>query len=317
MKKLFKNNYLVLFAFFFAFGQVDFVQAFQAVQDEKLETEEKQSKEQEKEEKPSPEKAQQQEQEQKLFSHETLNGVLWMQTSLEYSMSCRQIYSFATMQLDNNLADNSYTAALEQTSDRSELPPAVILDVDETVLDNSPFQARLAAADGSFNDEDWNKWVMEANAKAIPGAADFVRHAKEKGVEIIFVTNRSAEQEEKTIENLDAVLGITVSKEKIHCKYEKEEWGSNKSSRRQHVCQSYRVIAMVGDDFNDFAWLGKTSPEDRIAIGNQFSSHWSTGWFLLPNPLYGNWEKALYDYDYSKNREDVLELKYNLLDAGK
>src|SRR5215203_940023 len=75
--------------------------------------------------------------------HENLNAVAWMQTSLEYQASAVQAYRLAARQLDEALADRSWTAAIEQTGDASKLPPAVVLDIDETVLDNSPFQARV------------------------------------------------------------------------------------------------------------------------------------------------------------------------------
>src|SRR5829696_3327072 len=74
--------------------------------------------------------------------HENLNAVAWMQASVEYEASAMQAYRAAARQLDAALADPSWTAAIEQTADASKLPPAVVLDVDETVLDNSPFQAR-------------------------------------------------------------------------------------------------------------------------------------------------------------------------------
>ena len=91
---------------------------------------------------------------------EKLNSILWVQSSTEYQMAATQSYLLARFQLDRGLEDNSWTAAVEQSEDYSHLPPAVILDVDETVLDNSAFQARLEKAGSGWDDKLWNIWVL-------------------------------------------------------------------------------------------------------------------------------------------------------------
>ena len=89
-----------------------------------------------------------------------LNSILWIQTSPEYQMAATQSYYLAKRCLDKALEDSSWTAAVEQLADYSELPPAIIVDVDETVLDNSPYFARLEQAGEYWDDELWNNWVL-------------------------------------------------------------------------------------------------------------------------------------------------------------
>src|SRR5262245_19274028 len=123
-------------------------------------------------------------------THENLNAVLWMQTAVEYQGGALQAYAAARTALDRALADRQWTAAVEQTGDFSSLPPAVVLDLDETVLDNSAFQARQVANATSYNDEAWAAWCQERKAGAIPGAVEFLKYARSRGVIPFFVTNR-------------------------------------------------------------------------------------------------------------------------------
>ena len=134
--------------------------------------------------------------------YESFNGILWIQTALEHNMICQQIYEIARDRLDKGLQDTSWTAALEQGEDFERLPAAIITDADETVLNNSPFEARLLEKGIGFNEELWNQWARAAKAKAIPGAREFIQYAKDKGVEVFYVTNRKAIIEESTVKNI-------------------------------------------------------------------------------------------------------------------
>src|SRR3954466_15149595 len=127
-------------------------------------------------------------------THENLNAVVWTQTSAEYRAVARQAYRIARVQLDAALADPSWTAATEQAA-AAALPPAVILDLDETVLDNSAFQARMFGDWTPFraipySEDAWNRWCDERKAGAVPGAIDFLTYAASRGVTPIYVSNR-------------------------------------------------------------------------------------------------------------------------------
>jgi 5'-nucleotidase (lipoprotein e(P4) family) len=244
-----------------------------------------------------------------------LHGTLWSQTALEREVACTQAYRLAKMQLAHALKDQSWTAALEQAKGYEGLPPAIILDVDETVLDNSAFQARLVDRDIDFDIEHWRQWVREKKADPMPGAKDFFDFAESKRVPLFFVTNREFQVEDATVQNLCEVLKMEVTKAQVLCKMEQPDWGSDKTSRRSFLAKSYRILLLIGDDFNDFAFLGKAKPRDRVKKGCQYKAWWGTRWIQLPNPIYGNWEKALYDYDFALPKAVKLRLKLDALET--
>ena len=131
-------------------------------------------------------------------------AVTWVQTSAEVDALALSVYRSARPALDLALEDPQWTAALEQTGDLTGLTPAIVVDVDETVLDNSPYQARLVRDGGHFSGDTWGAWVDEAAALPIAGAVGFLSEAKSRGVDVFYVSNRSVSQEEATRKNLAA-----------------------------------------------------------------------------------------------------------------
>ena len=228
-------------------------------------------------------------------SHELLHSLLWMHTSAEYHTLSVMTYQQAGDALDRALLDRRATASLEQTGDFQHLPPAVILDLDETVLDNSPFEARLMAQRTAFNQPMWEQWVQEASAQAVPGVLDFIAAARKKGVTVFFVSNRRAHQESSTRRNFEK-LGIPLPTDLDTLLLEGESpfrWPPNKSSRRRYLAERYRILLLIGDDLGDFVDGARDKPEQRIALAGQHDHRWGRSWFLLPNPMYGTWETSL------------------------
>ena len=248
-------------------------------------------------------------------TNELLNGTVWVQTALEHDLLCQQAFQLADIRLHQALEDVRWTAATEQQGNYENLPPAVILDVDETVLDNSPFQARLVLEDVEFTTEKWTDWCKEAQAEAMPGVKNFIKQLKQKNVEIFFVTNRDAKVKEATIANLSQALDTAVSPDQVLCKNGKPEWKSSKTVRREYIAQTHRIVLLVGDDFNDFTYIGQVPPRQRAEEAARYSNYFGTKWIQLPNPLYGNWEKSIYGHDYSTTRDKKLRLKYDLLET--
>lgn len=244
---------------------------------------------------------------EQVQTDEQLNGVAWVQTSAEYRVSTVQAFRLAELRVLEALADKKITAALEQTTEYEELPPAVIVDVDETVLDNSPFQAQLVEDGKEFSAALWEKWVQRAQAGPIPGAKEFIDFLKEQGIAVFYVTNRKLE--EPTLKNIRAALDPNVTADRLLCKYEQRGWTSDKTSRRKVVAKTHRILLLVGDDYNDFASLGKTGAAERTHLAEQFTEFWGTRWILMSNPLYGNWERALYNYDFDLSRQDKIDRK--------
>ncbi len=218
-----------------------------------------------------------------------------MQRALEYEASAVQAYRQATRQVEDALRDATWSAALEQTADASKLPPAVILDIDETVFDNSYYQARQVRDHSAFAAETWDRWCLEARATAIPGALEFTRDAEKRGVTVFYITNRAAKVEDATRRNLEALgFPLRAGLDTVLTRGERPEWQpSPKGARRAHVAATYRVLLLIGDDLGDFVADAAGTPEQRAARTAPQAEWWGRRWIMLPNPTYGSWERAI------------------------
>ena len=236
-------------------------------------------------------------------THEVLNSVLWVQTSAEFWALASTTYNSAQVVLEQAMSQKSWSAALEQKQGFENLPPAVILDLDETVLDNSPSEAQLVLDRTVYTQDGWNAWVHTVAAAAIPGAQSFLASAETKGVKVFFVTNRTLSEQEDTLKNL-AALKITASDDTVLCSGE-NGWTSDKTARRAEITKSYRVLLLVGDDMNDFVSTAKLTPEQRVTLAKTHADRWGKNWILLPNAMYGSWERALFP-GLTKDEEILL-----------
>ncbi|RME51229.1 MAG: hypothetical protein D6795_08640 [Deltaproteobacteria bacterium] len=246
--------------------------------------------------------------------HDNLNATLWMSHAAEYRMVVREIYAAAQRSLDAALADPTWHAALEQGEDAAGLPPAIIVDIDETVLDNTPYQARLVRENTTYSPASWQRWVREARARALPGAKAFLQYAAGRGVRVFYVTNRDAQVEEATRKNLVSEgLPLAEGEDTVLTRHEREGWGSDKTSRRAYVAQRYRILLLLGDDLNDFVSGARTSPSERLSLARRHEDAWGSKWFLFPNPTYGSWEGALYDFEYRRPTEEKRLKKHRYL----
>jgi predicted secreted acid phosphatase len=252
---------------------------------------------------------------------------LWFQTSAEYRALSYQTYRMAEMQFDR------WSDILEKRADGkaylpgSVRPVAIVLDLDETVIDNSGFQAFCARQGTSFNDELWLAWVEfqglnEKAGPAVPGAPEFLRKVEAMGVTPIYISNRNVGQEGSTI-NVLRRLGINVdniekrmllrlpSKEesaRAEALIKQQGLAANspeaarllkgegkKEARRQLISRDYDVIAYFGDqmgDFDAFVQTGELTAQSfqpRRAQADEYRRYWGTQWFMLPNPMYGYW----------------------------
>jgi endonuclease/exonuclease/phosphatase family metal-dependent hydrolase len=174
-----------------------------------------------------------------------------------------------------------------------------VLDLDETVLDNTVYQARLMRDHAVYNATSWGEWVGAGEADAIPGAREFIGRARALGHTIFYISNRdctappptSADPcpaKTATMKNLVA-LGIDAKADPAHLllRGEKPEWNkSSKTSRRAFIGASYRIVALVGDDLGDFI-----DPQVFAADRERLEPHFGLHWFVLPNPIYGSWTK--------------------------
>jgi len=237
--------------------------------------------------------------------HPTTQATLWVQNAAEYRALTSMVYQTAISNLALAKEDSYWSAVPFQENNCQDLPPAVILDVDETVLDNSAFQARMIKQGADFDIEQWNDWVMEANADAVPGALKFTKLASEEGITVFYLTNREASVEEGTRKNLRA-LGFPLSgnQDVILSNNERSNWTSDKINRRKFVAENYRVLMLFGDDLNDFIPAKDISEEERENLVNDNHRKWGQQWYILPNPVYGSWEQALYNFSNSMSEEE-------------
>jgi 5'-nucleotidase (lipoprotein e(P4) family) len=246
--------------------------------------------------------------------NDLLNAEVWMQTAVEYRANCLTVYALGKLRLDEALADKSWTA-YDQTGGYQNMPPAVILDLDETAIDNSAYEAGLVVNGTSFNSKTWDEWTKAEQAKAIPGAVEFTKYADSKGVKVFYVTNRNADQKEATKQNLQALgfpLGGNV--DTLLMQKDRPEWaGGTKAPRFAYVAKDYRILLMFGDQLGDFSDKYDTSVAEREKVFEQLKAHFGHDWMVLSNPGYGSWESAAYDHDFKLSADEKRAKKLGVL----
>src|SRR5262245_42296562 len=209
--------------------------------------------------------------------HDLLDAVLWMQRSVEYKATTMGAYALARIRLDQALADPNWTALVpkEQSGGYQSLPPAVILDIDETVLDNSGYQAWNAIKDTTFDSKTWTAYVNSVTSLPIPGSLEFAQYAASKGVRVFYVSNRTAEEEPATRKNLEKYgYPLDGAIDTVLTSREKPDWGSAKSTRRAFVAKDYRVLLNVGDNFGDFTDDYRGTEAQRLAVLEENKARW-------------------------------------------
>ena len=244
-----------------------------------------------------------------------LDATLWTQTSVEYRANAIGMYKLAQTMLDRALDDNSWTAApAEQTRDYRNKPPAVVLDLDETVLDNAPYNAWRVRNDEGYSSKTWVPFVRSEQSRAIPGSLEFIEYARSKGVKVFYLSNREAPQEAATRNNLKALgYPIDVSEDTVLLRGERQEWGSKKGSRRAVIAAKYRLVMLVGDNFGDFVDGYKGSLAERRALADTHEDLWGSKWIVIANPMYGSWESAAFGHDYRLSGDRRREMKRDAL----
>lgn len=258
---------------------------------------------------------------QSVPANDNLNAVLWLQRSMEYRALSESVYRAATERLDAALADPSWDALVPAeraaAGDATSLPPAIILDIDETVLDNSPYQARLVVDGREFADDTWDAWVEEGRAIAVPGAVAFTQAAADKGITVFYISNRRAALTEVTLANLrseglpvqreDAFLGLGM--QVPDC----EQKGSGKTCRRQLVGRGHRVLMQFGDQIGDFVQAAANTNEQQVQLHADYRGWFGQRWWVLPGPTYGAWEPAQFDNDWSLPAHERRQRKRDAL----
>ncbi len=251
---------------------------------------------------------------------DSLNAVVWMQRAVEHDLVFREIYRAAERKLLQALKDPSWDALPreERHGPFADLRAAVILDVDETVLDNSPYQARLVRTGKEYDEFSWRQWCLEEAARPLPGALDFVRFAADHGVEVFYLTNRNVDLGPATLANLrkagfpalpESFLGLGTAV--AGC----EMAGTDKGCRRRLIGRDHRILMQFGDQIVDFVDVAANTPEGRQKAMAPYAAWIGERWWVLPNPAYGSWEPALFNNDWTQSRERRRRAKIDALQA--
>lgn len=236
----------------------------------------------------------------KELTREGLLGAVWVRDSGEYRALAYQAY---------NGAENYLTELVKDPANKGK-KLAVVLDLDETVLDNSAFAAWQAVNGEEYSSEAWDRWVNAKKATAVPGAKGFLEKAKELGVEVFYISNRLATQTEPTAENLKS-LGIPFAdKEHILGK----TTTSNKAPRLQSVKdKGYKVVILCGDNLDDFdSEVHHKLNTDRKAHVDALSKDYGTKFIVLPNPSYGGFDSGIVENFYGLTRAQKIEARKNV-----
>ena len=194
----------------------------------------------------------------------------WITKSREYKAVCLQTYANASEKLE---------PAVQKELDQW----AIVMDLDETVLDNSGYQRQLEVNSASHSQEAWEVWVSRSEAGLVPGAKEFIKRVRTlpRG-RIIFISNRYARGIEATLLNLKK-HGLTSANDIYLLRANRQD---TKSNRRQEVSKGTGRMASLGA-FKVLAWFGDAAhdfPDDS-------KLKWGTHKFMLPNPVYGNWDE--------------------------
>lgn len=244
---------------------------------------------------------QQEQENQTAVNEKLLIATLYHQKSAERDALCYQAYNVARMHLDEILRENDNPEKL-----------AIVLDLDETVLDNSPYEAKCVLDNISYP-TGWDEWMHAADAAAIPGSIDFLDYAKSKGIEIFYITNRKEKYREATQQNLDK-LGIAPKSEN-HLLLRKEE--SSKETRRNQVLKDHEIVMLFGDNLADFSSVfnGQHTPEKRAELVKDLKNEFGSRFIAFPNAMYGEWLNALIEYDFSLSPQEQTQLKKTRLES--
>ena len=210
----------------------------------------------------------------------TFPSVRWIE-SVEYNLLCTQIYKSAKQSFIKLDLNNTNSVMIEQEKSNKILPLAVIVDIDETILLNLAFRKETTSKVGKFSYAIWKKHLRLKTALPISGSLGYLQYLSHHNIKIIYITNRDVKEENETFELLKKLGYPIKDQDDLLLKYEKPLWTKSKTSRRAYVGRKYKIIQIFGDNLRDFT----ETNEQAIVHKNRFGK----SWFLLPNPIYGNW----------------------------
>ena len=219
-----------------------------------------------------------------------LYTAFFQQRAAEYRALCFQGYNIASMRIDNYVA-------------KTEKPKAIITDIDETILDNSPYAVKQAYQGIEYTQNSWYDWTEKAQADTMPGAAAFLKYAASKGLQVFYVTNRMDKERDATLLNLKK-YGLPNA-DAIHL-YTRIDTAS-KEARRLQIMDRYEIVLLMGDNLADFSnMFDKKTEAQRTANVNYFNAEFGNKFIVFPNVNYGDWEAALFKSAKTQAQKDSV-----------
>jgi 5'-nucleotidase (lipoprotein e(P4) family) len=221
-------------------------------------------------------------------------ATLYQQTSAEYRALCYQAFNLALLQLNQS---SKMLGGMKKA--------AIVVDIDETMLDNSPYEAQCVLDNVGYP-EGWDEWMNQSRAEPVPGALDFLNTAKAQGADIFYITNRKEKYRKQTLKNLQLFEFPDATNEHLMLKAE----SSSKKARRDKVSQTHNIIMLIGDNLNDFSEIFESKNiTDRFALTDNLKKEFGARFIILPNAMYGEWESALYDYNFDVGESAKSKLR--------
>ncbi|MFR9241889.1 MAG: 5'-nucleotidase, lipoprotein e(P4) family [Clostridium baratii] len=230
-------------------------------------------------------------------------AVAWQQNSGEVNALRYQAYNSAMNYVD------------KLVKEKTTKPYAVTLDIDETIIDNSPHAGYEIKNSDPYSSENFNKWIQKSDAKAIPGAKEFTDYAKSKGIEVFYVSNRKEDIHlDATIKNMKKLGFVNSDKEHILLKTN----DSDKAPRWNKIEEKYNLAMYCGDNLGDFpnGYYNKSN-EERNKIVKEQSEYFGSKYIVLPNPVYGDFENAIYSYNLNKTPSEKIQDRLNSIKSFK
>ncbi len=225
-----------------------------------------------------------------------LYAAVFQQNAAEYQALAAQAFNIATLRINE---------ILQQNHDK---PLAIVTDVDETFLDNSPYAVEMARQGKVFSEDTWNEWTSKGEAKPLLGSIEFFNYAAKNGIEVYYITNRNENDKKGTIANLKR-YNFPYADEK-HVIVRSTE--SSKETRRQKLSETHEIILLLGDNLSDFSTaFDKKTQAERLENVKANQDLFGKKFIVLPNTGYGDWESALFQYNNKLSNEEKDKIYNN------
>jgi 5'-nucleotidase (lipoprotein e(P4) family) len=232
------------------------------------------------------------------YNRDLVMSILWQQNSGEYAALCHQAFNMGKI----------YIKTLPDEKGR-----AVVLDIDETILDNSPYAAWMAKTGNPWANETWEAWCNEAVAGAVPGSLDFTLFLQKNNIEIFYISNRPASTKSNTVLNMKNI-GFPFSDDEHTALMETT---SDKTPRIENIKkQGRKIILYAGDNLDDFdSSIRRLNNEERVKWTDGQIENFGAYWIVLPNAVYGTFESAIKQNYYGLPQPDKASARLQALNV--